>query len=698
VNTVCHGRAEFRLIRGVIAGLTLLLPLVSVGDEPPDPLDGAFAALRTYDWGPTRELLLPIDIAVTSTHANLEARQRLEGRLLEVLESDAPRAAKDFVCRQLCAMGTARSVPALAALLENPELAHMARAALEHIPGEEATVALREAVSRLKGDLQVGAIHSLGSRADAGSVALLSGLLRSEDARVAGACFAALSRIPSPDAAAAITAYLDGVPLPLRQAADEAALRVARRWLTEGKPQDAAAIYRRFETSDAEQLRCAALQGLLKAEPEQAVARWTAALSGGGDTWRRFVAQLIRQQADDAQIAAICHAWPQMSVAGQTCLLEALSPRRHAVLREAALEAIATGDPQLRLAGIRVLAVSGDAADVPLLAQLATEADAAVQAAAERALAQLQAPDVEDAILELLDASEASQRVAAIHALVARRTAGTSAKLVALAQGQQDAVRLEAFMALQSLADATVAHALVSLLADSPAGKERDAAERAVAKCCGQISPAQRQAEPVLTSLSQASAPQRAALLPALGRIGGSAALPVIQQAMQDSDGGVRDAAVRGLCNWPDATVADQLLEIARTGPRESHRNWALRGYARVIVLKDGATPQEVTAGLREALQLATRVEDKQLVLSRLTAVRCLESLALAVSLLGDEQLHSDALDATVSLAEGMKGSHPQEARAALEKVATSTQDAEMQLYIAKLLWNMQLKAQKEQE
>ncbi len=105
-----------------------------------------------------------------------------------------------------------------------------------------------------------------------------------------------------------------------------------------------------------------------------------------------------------------------------------------------------------------------------------------------------------------------------------------------------------------------------------------------------------------------------------------------------------------------------------------------------------------MTAGLREAMQLATRVEDKQLVLSRLTAVRCLESLTLAVSLLGDEHLHNDALDATVSLAEGMKDSHPQEARAALEKVATSTQDAELQLYIAKLLWNMQLKAQKEQE
>ena len=78
----------------------------------------------------------------------------------------------------------------------------------------------------------------------------------------------------------------------------------------------------------------------------------------------------------------------------------------------------------------------------------------------------------------------------------------------------------------------------------------------------------------------------------------------------------VRDAAVRGLCNWPDATVADQLLELARSATRETQRIWALRGYARVVVLGDTLPPAEMTAGLQQAMQLATRLEDKQLILS----------------------------------------------------------------------------------
>ncbi|MHB8865750.1 MAG: HEAT repeat domain-containing protein, partial [Pirellulaceae bacterium] len=651
-------------------------------------------ALRTYEWGPTRAALLPIDFAVLASYGNVDARQYLEGRLLEVLASDAPRAAKDYVCRQLCAMGTVRSVQALAALLDDVELAHMARAALEDIPDDQAAAALRDALLRLKGDVRVGVIHSLGSRGDVVSVPLLAELLHDEDQEVAGACVAALSRIPAPEAAAAITSYLEQVPATLRQAAADAALRIARRLLDEGKLQDAAAIYRRFETSDRMQLRCAAFQGLLKAEPEQAMSRWVVGLSDGDQAWQRFVAQVVYQQADDAQLESLCGMLSHIPASGQTCLLDALSTRRHSALRTAALMAIPPDDPPLRLAGLRVLANSGEAADVPLLAKHAMEADPAERELAERGLIRLQAPGVDEAIIRLLDVAEPEQCVVAIRALIARRTPGISPKLVELAQGTQDIVRLEALVALQSVAGAVEADTLVSLLADAPAGKERDAAERAVAKSCAQISPVERQPELVLMALTRANAQQRSALLPALGRIGGAKALDVIQQALQDPDAAVQNAAIRGLCNWPDATVADQLLELARTAPGEPQRIWALRGYARVIALPGETAPEVVTAGLREAMQLAARLEERQLIVSRLKAVRCADSLALAVSLLADKSLQPDAVDATVVLAEGMKGSHPQEARAALEQAAALTQDAELQLYIAKLLWNMQLKEQ----
>ena len=72
--------------------------------------------------------------------------------------------------------------------------------------------------------------------------------------------------------------------------------------------------------------------------------------------------------------------------------------------------------------------------------------------------------------------------------------------------------------------------------------------------------------------------------------------------------------------------------------------------------------------------------------------------MELTVSLLDDPALADTAVDVTVDLAEGMKESHPQEARAALQQAAAAATDPPLQAYIAKLLWNMELKAQETED
>ena len=127
-------------------------------------LEQAFEALKTYDYGVDRHVLDPIDEAAVSTRHDPAARKDLESRLLAVLQSNAPRDARDFVCRQLRTIGTAASVPALETLLADPELSHMARYALERIPAAQAGQALERQLSKLNGQLKVGVISSLGTR------------------------------------------------------------------------------------------------------------------------------------------------------------------------------------------------------------------------------------------------------------------------------------------------------------------------------------------------------------------------------------------------------------------------------------------------------------------------------------------------------------------------------------------------------
>ncbi|HOV78034.1 MAG TPA: hypothetical protein PLS24_08385, partial [Sedimentisphaerales bacterium] len=106
------------------------------------PLDNAFNALQTYDWGADRNLLNPIDQAVIATQTDSAARKTLEKRLVDALAGGLSRSAQDYVCRRLRVIGTAQSVDALAALLPAEETSHIARFAPERIADEKAGQAL----------------------------------------------------------------------------------------------------------------------------------------------------------------------------------------------------------------------------------------------------------------------------------------------------------------------------------------------------------------------------------------------------------------------------------------------------------------------------------------------------------------------------------------------------------------------------
>ncbi|MCX6996959.1 MAG: hypothetical protein NTV49_07700 [Kiritimatiellaeota bacterium] len=246
-------------------------------------LDQAFEALKTYDWGVEPKVLQPIEQALVSTRGDAAARQALEARLLAVLQSDAPRAAKDYVCRQLRTVGTAAAVPALAALLPNAELSHMARYALERIPDPKAGAALCEQLPKLGGKLKIGVISSLGARsaeAEAaprgglsgflarlrgasrgGTVSLLRALLADPDAAVAQAAARALGALASPAADQALAAAQPTSAT--RAALADAALACAEKLRAAGNPGAARATYERLlKNKPAPLVRAAAERGL----------------------------------------------------------------------------------------------------------------------------------------------------------------------------------------------------------------------------------------------------------------------------------------------------------------------------------------------------------------------------------------------------------------------------------------------------
>jgi HEAT repeat protein len=228
-------------------------------------LDKAFEALKTYDWGTDRKQMDPIDEAVIATRGDAEARKALEKRLAAVLGSGASRSAKDYVCRTLKTMGTAESVPALAALLPDKDLSHMARYALERIPAPEAADALRAALPGLPAKLKAGVAGSLGVRRDEASVPALAGLLGDGDKAVAAAAACALGSIGTSEAAKVLGPAAKHAPQGVKSAVADGCLVCAEQLLAAGKKADAVALYKSLINDQRKQVSLAAKRGLLSA-------------------------------------------------------------------------------------------------------------------------------------------------------------------------------------------------------------------------------------------------------------------------------------------------------------------------------------------------------------------------------------------------------------------------------------------------
>ena len=170
-------------------------------------------------------------------------RQSDEPSLIRVLQSESPKAEKALACKGLAVHGTAQSIPALAPLLSDPELASWARIALEAIPDPAADAALRDAVAKLDDNLLIGVINSIGVRRDPQAVPLLAERLAAENTDVAVAAALSLGRIGDAAAAEALLPQLNSDSAPVRSAAAEGCVRCAEHRLAAGEKQLATQLY-----------------------------------------------------------------------------------------------------------------------------------------------------------------------------------------------------------------------------------------------------------------------------------------------------------------------------------------------------------------------------------------------------------------------------------------------------------------------
>ena len=659
--------------------LLLVLFLLLVASAPaPAPaaeqteLDQAFAALQEFDWGDSGEPLDPIKTAVRAAHDDEGLRAKLENRLTAVLKSDAPRRAKDYACRKLRHVGSAASVPALAAVLTDPELSHMARYALEPMPSPAAGAALREALDRTEGDVKVGIINSLGARREEGAVPTLIKLTDSRDDAVMHAAVAALGDIANARSIEALRHLLSKGPEELRDPVLGALARAADRARDQGRSDVAGDTYELLYSGEIPtSLRAGAFRGLMLTRGERGMEVLGKTLKNPPSPAIGAAAlQLARELPGERVTNMLTRLLGDSEAETKAEILEILADRGDPAALGAVLQAAEHHEQKVRVAALHALGHVGDETVVPMLARTAVGGDGPERTAAREALNSLTGPDVNKTMIVLAARSPADFAAPLMRSLADRAASETAPMLMDIAlHGKEERKRVEALRALSTLADDELVDELVRLAAGASEEGVRRASVGTLSAVCRRSDDRAHCAEEIVGGLDVAPVSARVGLLKVLGPLGGPKALDALRNALDSEEAEVRDAAVRALAETPDTNAAPDLLEVARSASSETHRVLALRGYVRLVGAMKGASPEEKTKMLGQALKAANRPEEKRAALAQLGKVPTRKALDMALEAMEGEQFREEAASAVVAIAGEIAGSEPDAATRALTRV-----------------------------
>jgi len=601
------------------------------------------------------------------------ARSQEVGGLIATLQSaEAAEYDKVLACHRLAVVGTPEAVPALAALLSDEKLAHMARYALEAMPDPTVDDALRAALGQLKGPLQLGVINSIGVRRDAKAVDGLIPLLSDPDPEVVMAAAAALGRIGTPKCATALQTALARAQATTRPALGDACLVYAERLVAQNQKREATALYDLLLTMDLPvPLHMAAMRGTLLTQGSAGVPLLVEQLKSPSAGMVAIALNVARelQGTDVTQaLAAELGALPEEK---QALLLVALGDRGDKAALPAVLASAESGSPGTRVASLHVLARLGDVSSVPLLLACASDPDPDVAQAAQATLAMLPGVPVDNALLACLGSGENRVRLVAIEAVAQRRLSSAVLELSRAASDPDAGVRVAALNALGATVGLTDLALLTEALVQAASREEISAANAALEEAGLRIQDKAAIAEELLAVLPQAGPEARGFLMFQLAQVGGANSLQAVCKGTQDPDGAVRAKAVRALADWPDAAAVPKLAEIVRATPDGMLRSIAFRGYVRLVRESEAAADEKVRL-LEQAAALASDTQDRRIVLSALGETYSLDSLRLVASYLSDPELADEVGAAAVKLSVKLGARHKDELSPVLREVLKS--------------------------
>ena len=355
--------------------------------------------------------------------------------------------------------------------------------------------------------------------------------------------------------------------------------------------------------------------------------------------------------------------------------LASLTARDSKEYRSYAIDALASDDPLLKNAGFLALEKMAIADDVDYFVNAL--ADESYRDLAIRIAGFVVAPGFDEALLKRLDTTTDGNTYHDIISVLVSRSVDVREAVFKRATSKDCEDRLSYLTQIAPILTDADVESMVKVTLLIPRGADHDTAENLIAGVLHQ------DATKLIDLLGTYSP---TVLYPVICRTGGDAAKALMEESMNSSEKDKREAAFRALPNCADAQFAYLMMQYLESGKLSAAQQQAfLRAYIRVISLpedKDGIEMDrdQKLEQLKKAYAMATRPDEKKLILGRLAANRTEKSLAFAVECVTDSDVVEEACQAIVDHAHdtALRKQFPDQMMEAIDLVLATSQDQEL--------------------
>lgn len=383
------------------------------------------------------------------------------------------------------------------------------------------------------------------------------------------------------------------------------------------------------------------------------------------------------QAATTAIAALVSKAAPPRQIE----LVRALADRGDTAAVPAVLALLlASPDAEVRSAAILALGQLGSGTEVAVLKKWLGGQEPE-RSAARRSLERLRGAEVGKQIVEAARHGEPAVRPTVIEILATRRERAAAGDLAALTADADEAVRLAALKAVAKLGGPDQLGGVVDALIKAKSPGERGEAERAVVALCTTNADHGRATELFLERFKAAGEQERETLLPTLGRIGGPGALSIVDGLIADPDAAKRQFGLKAITRWPDATVAQRLLDLVGKAQNADERTQLVAALIRIAPLPDNKLDDRQKLELvKKTMALCSTDEERARLLERVNAIRTIEAFRFVLPYVDQPAFVEPACTSVVELAhhQKLRDAHKDEFVKALDKVIATTKNPEL--------------------